>query len=915
MSSIQQHPQQGCKDFRIYGNKFCNLLHFTKRQFYKRSIQTITESKDNIKALYKITDSLIGKDQKLVLPSCASDIKLCEDFSNYFTDKVQQMHTQMDNSRLRSSALVPTPCTSAYLSSFPIVTNHDVGVLIKNMKPKACVLDPIPAYMFKEYVLQIAPPIRAIINASLFTGTVPNKLKESVITPRYKRKQLPKDELSIVSKMHIIDNIVCSDHMPLCIEIECDIVPICNSTFIKEPRDVCKWNLAGDKEKLSYKTCTNELFSDIIIPVDALLCNNAHCIEHVTDIDNFYTCIINGIQSAEKKCIPFESIGKNYHTVPGWNEYVKDNHAVARDAFWLWNLYGRPNQGQLYHSMRSSRAHFKYALKFAKRIEDTAKADALAKDLGGQKHDDFWKSVSKINQNSQLHATTIDGINGEANIANYWRNHFHGILNSNVCDQALKNSILGTLDDIQHDARMTVCYTDVQTLIHKLEFGKSAGPDGICAEALKCAHDQLSVLLSLCFTLFLSHGYLPPKLIETTIVPIIKNKCGNISSSSNYRPIALATIISKLLESILLLKCEEYLCTSANQFGFKTAHGTELCIYTLREYIELYRKRSTTVFVTFLDASKAFDRLDHWLLFEKLIYRKVPLFIVRLLIVWYSLQRMHIRWGNTFSTSFCVSNGVKQGGIISPVLFNVYMDDLSCELNRSNIGGRIGGEIVNHLSYADDLCLICLSSAGMQKLLNVCSKYATKHSLSYNASKSYSLCFKATTIKFKRPTLHIGQINIPNVTDCRYLGITISVKNCDLDLKRQMRKCYANANMLLRKFVKCSPDVKCYLFKTYCCNLYCAPFWYDSTKAAMKNLKVAYNNSLRRLLGLPSHNSASGMFVNLNIPSFGELLRKYVYSFRNRLESSENIIIRGIYLSQFLLQSGIWVWWRDILSP
>ena len=90
-------------------------------------------------------------------------------------------------------------------------------------------------------------------------------------------------------------------------------------------------------------------------------------------------------------------------------------------------------------------------------------ADALAKDLGGQKHDDFWKSVSKINQNSQLHANTIDGINGEANIANYWRNHFHGILNFNICDQALKNSILGTLDDIQHDARMIVRYTDVQT--------------------------------------------------------------------------------------------------------------------------------------------------------------------------------------------------------------------------------------------------------------------------------------------------------------------------------------------------------------------------------------------------------------------------------------------------------------------
>ena len=72
-----------------------------------------------------------------------------------------------------------------------------------------------------------------------------------------------------------------------------------------------------------------------------------------------------------------------------------------------------------------------------------------------------------------------------------------------------------------------------------------------------------------------------------------------------------------------------------------------------------------------------------------------------------------------------MSNGVKQGDDFSPVLFNVYMNDLSCVLDRSNIGGSIGGEIVNDLSYAGHLCLICLSSAGMQKLLKVCSTYAT----------------------------------------------------------------------------------------------------------------------------------------------------------------------------------------------
>ena len=99
------------------------------------------------------------------------------------------------------------------------------------------------------------------------------------------------------------------------------------------------------------------------------------------------------------------------------------------------------------------------------------------------------------------------------------------------------------------------------------------------------------------------------------------------------------------------------------------------------------------------------------------------------------------------------------------------MDDISCALNRSNIGRRIGGEIVNHLSYVDDFCLICLSSAGMQKLLNVCSNYATEHSLSYNANKSYSLRFKASTITFDKVTLYFGQMSISNVTDCKYLGI------------------------------------------------------------------------------------------------------------------------------------------------
>ena len=135
-----------------------------------------------------------------------------------------------------------------------------------------------------------------------------------------------------------------------------------------------------------------------------------------------------------------------------------------------------------------------------------------------------------------------------------------------------------------------------------------------------------------------------------------------------------------------------------------------------------------------------------------------------------------------------------------------------------------------------------------------------------------NICFKRKNLKISSPTFFLDQSKIPFVEQCRYLGTTILIKNSDLDLKRQMRKMYANANSLLRKFSRCSVNVKCYLFKTYCSNLYCAPMWFDCTKTVLTKLKVAYINSLRRFMGLPWHNSASEMFVNLNIKSFGELL-------------------------------------------
>ena len=180
----------------------------------------------------------------------------------------------------------------------------------------------------------------------------------------------------------------------------------------------------------------------------------------------------------------------------------------------------------------------------------------------------------------------------------------------------------------KHNSNMTVSTKSVSEMIGQLECGKSAGPDGIDAEYLKFSNIKIHVLLSLCFTLCLAHVYLSPTMIKPTIVPIVKIKSGNLSDSSNYRPIALTTIVSEMIESVLLFKCTEYVSTSDNPFGFKSSDSIELCIYILKEFIDYYKSKGTTVYVTFLGASKDFDRIDHWLLFDKMIKMSEPLFII-----------------------------------------------------------------------------------------------------------------------------------------------------------------------------------------------------------------------------------------------------------------------------------------------
>lgn len=494
-----------------------------------------------------------------------------------------------------------------------------------------------------------------------------------------------------------------------------------------------------------------------------------------------------------------------------------------------------------------------------------------------------------------------------------WHKHFENLLNS-CQDFSKQDEVLGQFTDIQYIERFTVF--DVVGAMKQLKKGKSPGLDGVSSEHFIYAHDKVAVLSCLLFNSMLAHGYLPANLMSTIVIPLIKDKKGDITDHNNYRPIALTCVSSKILELILLNKYKDCFYTNDSQFGFKAKHSTDLCTFVLKEIIDFYVSHSSPIYICFMDASKAFDKVNHWILFKKLLKRGVPKFIVRLLSVWYSSQKFYIKWSNKLSSGFNVSNGVRQGGIMSPILFNLYVDELSNALTNTRVGCCIGSTFTNHLLYADDSVILAPSPYALQVLLNVCETFALSNDMVYNVKKTVAMCIKPRCFKdLTVPSIFLYGKELSWVDEHKYLGIFITSCQSDFrDIRRQMRAIYARGNILIRKFGKCSVEVKLQLFRSYLGNMYCSELWSHYKETEMKRLRIAYNNVYRMFMGVKSICSISKLYVQNGVDGFQCLRRKSITNFRQRILDSVNSYVCAVRgSSHFIFSSHLQMTWHKLI--
>ena len=137
--------------------------------------------------------------------------------------------------------------------------------------------------------------------------------------------------------------------------------------------------------------------------------------------------------------------------------------------------------------------------------------------------------------------------------------------------------------------------------------------------------------------------------------------------------------------------------------------------------------------------------------------------------------------------------------------------------------------------------------------------------------------------------------HVEYVDEYVYLGhVIIQSLNDDNDISRNKRAICVRANMLLRAFCKCTPDVKTIIFNSYCGTVYCAHLWAAYAQDHYTNMIVCYNNAFRRIFGFEKYCSASGMFANLTAASFGEIVRRVIYRFISRTCRSNNELILAL---------------------
>ena len=396
---------------------------------------------------------------------------------------------------------------------------------------------------------------------------------------------------------------------------------------------------------------------------------------------------------------------------------------------------------------------------------------------------------------------------------------------------------------------------DIEKAIEKLKENSGPGPDDIPAIFLIKTSNEIKKPLMLILRKSIDKGEIPDIYKMAYITPIHKGGKKSKSDPANYRPISITSHIMKIYEKIIAKNIIAHLTENHlfndNQHGFVPGRGTQsqLLLYYKDIYDSLQEgKRIDTVF---LDFARAFDKVDHEILMQKIVKHKIKGKIACWLMEFLNNRKFRVLANKTMSGEVDVTSGVPQGTVLAALLFIIMISDIDENIRESIVRSFADDTRISKvITHQEDMKI-------MQDDLEVIYEWATNNKMKFNSDKfdtiSYGKTVEACTEAYKNPE---GEI-ITSDSNIRDLGITCSK---DLQFKEHIDEIVAKSKrmsgMILRTFITRERKTMMQLFNTYIRSRleYCSVIWSPSTQRDINKIEGIQRSFTARIDGMENFN-------------------------------------------------------------
>ena len=459
-----------------------------------------------------------------------------------------------------------------------------------------------------------------------------------------------------------------------------------------------------------------------------------------------------------------------------------------------------PLARSLYHDFIYKRKIFDRLLRNTERTYYRKKAEEIEQ-INTSNPTEFWNHIESLGPKRKktgipmevYDETDPEGVAklyGKQEVLSKWKNDFHDLYNMPTdinCDfdsefyQRIQSLLPGikvsemnnTMSDA-YDYNALFTQDELSKVCNRMKIGKSTGPDVIPNEVLKQEGIRELVLrfVNMCFV----NNIIPTVWRASVIAPIPKSSSKDPCVPLNYRGISLLSCFYKLYTSLLNSRlskhCESNGYLVDEQNGFRAGRSCQDHIYVLSSILRNRKSEGKDTFCAFVDFKKAFD----WVPRDLLLYKLSTSFDVHgrlfnTLSTVYESSTAQIKLNGTLSDPFNVSSGVKQGDIISPVLFSMYLNDLATGIKELNCGVEINASNLAILLYADDIVLIAPDEKCLQKMIDFVSDWCKKWRMAINTDKTQIVHFRPSKSEITKTIFHLANVDLKTVSFYKYLGV------------------------------------------------------------------------------------------------------------------------------------------------